>query len=185
MNLIDAHHDISNTLAQLIEPLRLETYGRERVYFRLGDYQGRRLIIHFLVYFSEVPALVTVVNRPIQSAHVKEIKDYILSRIQASIAWLLGSLTVNVNPENIQLSALGFNLYVVRIPNGTLLHITDGQHRTQAITEPMGADEYRRKMTGEQISFDISFRQQCGASSFRFSGYAKVDRASTSIISRI
>lgn len=155
MNLTDTHHSISNTLAQIIETLRLETYGRERVYFGLGDYQGKRLIIQFPVYFSEIPAMLPIVNRPINAAHVKEIKGYILSRTRKNKAWILGSLTVNVNPDDIHYQPFGLNLYVVRIKNGTLLHITDGQHRIQAITELMGADEHRRKLSNEQIPLTL------------------------------
>ncbi len=155
MNETATDHNISNILAQLIEPLRLETYGKERIYFGLGDYQGKRLIIHFPVYFSEIPALVSVVNRPINTTHIKEIKDYILNRIESNKAWILGSLTVNVNPDDIHYQPYGFNLYVVRIPNGTRLHIADGQHRIQAITELMGADEHRRKISNEQIPLTL------------------------------
>ncbi len=155
MNKTATHHNISNTLTQLIGLLRLETYGRERVYFGLGDYQGKRLIIQFPVYFSEIPAMLPIVNRPINPTHVKEIKDYILSRTRNNKAWILGSLTVNVNPDDIHYQPFGLNLYVVRIPNGTLLHITDGQHRIQAITELMGADEHRRKWSNEQIPLTL------------------------------
>lgn len=168
MNETPTHHNISNTLAQLIEPLRLETYGKERIYFGLGDYQGKRLIIHFPVYLSEIPALVSVVNRPIKTAHVKEIKDYILNRIQANIAWILGSLTVNVNPDDIHYQPYGFNLYVVRIPNGTRLHIADGQHRIQAITELMGVDEHRRKMSNEQIPLTLVLDSSAGQAALDF-----------------
>ena len=155
MSLTESRNNISNIIAQIIEPLRLETYSRERVLFGLGDYQGKRLIIHFPVYFSKIPAFVSVVNRPINTAHVKEIKDYILNRIQANIAWILGSLTVNVNPDDIHYQPFGLNLYVVRIPNGTRLHIADGQHRIQAITELMGVDEHRRKWSNEQIPLTL------------------------------
>ncbi len=155
MNKTVTHHNISITLAQLIEPLRLETYGRERVYFGLGDYQGKRLIIQFPVYFSEIPAMLPIVNRPINAAHVQEIKDYILHRAQKSKAWILGSLTVNVNPDDINYQLFGSNLYIVRIPNGTLLHITDGQHRIRAITELMGANEHRRLISNEQIPLTL------------------------------
>jgi DNA sulfur modification protein DndB len=155
MELAELVYASSNTLAKIIEPLRLETYGKERIYFGLGDYQGKRLIIHFPVYFSEIPALVSVVNRPINTTHIKEIKDYILNRIESNKAWILGSLTVNVNPDDIHYQPHGFNLYVVRIPNGTRLHIADGQHRIQAITELMGADEHRRKISNEQIPLTL------------------------------
>lgn len=93
MTLSEAENSVGNILAQIIEPLRLETYGRERVYFGLGDYQGKRLIIQFPVYFSEIPTLVPVVNRPVIATHVQEIKDYILHRIQSDKEWILGSLT--------------------------------------------------------------------------------------------
>jgi DNA sulfur modification protein DndB len=138
-------------LAQVIEPLRLETYGRERVYFGLGDYQGKRLIIQLPVYFSEIPSLIPAVNRPVDAIHVKEIKDYILRRAQADKAWILGSLVVNVNSNDISYQSLGSKLYVVRIKNGTLLHITDGQHRIQAIAELMSVAEHRHLIGNEQI----------------------------------
>lgn len=141
-----------NTIAQIIEPLRLETYGKERVYFGLGDYQGRRLIIQFPVYFSEIPALIpTVINRPVNATHVQEIKNYIISRIQSKKAWILGSLTVNVDSSDIYYQSIGSHLYIVKIPNGTAMQVTDGQHRIRAIAELMASDEYRSLIAEEQI----------------------------------
>lgn len=67
MSLTELYNLASNELAQILEPLRLETYGRERVYFGLGDDRGKRLIIQFPVYFSEIPALIPVVNHPIDA----------------------------------------------------------------------------------------------------------------------
>jgi DNA sulfur modification protein DndB len=173
MSLTHADDRISELLSQIIEPLRLETYGRERVYFGLGDYQGKRLIIHFPVYFSEIPALVSVVNRPINAAHTQEIKDYILRRAQSGASWILGSLTVNVNPENIQVSPVGYRLYVVRIPNGTTMYISDGQHRIQAITELLEADEHRRLISNEQIPLTLVLDDDIKQASLDFGDMAQ------------
>lgn len=149
------HATSNNSLAQILEPLRLETYGRERVYFGLGDYQGKRLVIQFPVYFSEIPALIPAGNRPVDAIHVKEIKDYILRRAEANRAWILGSLVVNVNSNDISYQSLGSKLYIVRIKNGTLLHITDGQHRIRAIVELMSDAEHRHLMGNEQIPLTL------------------------------
>lgn len=155
MNLTELHSKLRNTLAQTFESIQLETYGRARVYFGLGDYQGKRLLIQIPVYLSEIPNLVTVANRPLVASRVEEIKDYILHRVQSGKAWILGSLTVNVNPDDIQLTGLGSNFYIVRIPNCTLLQTTDGQHRIQAIRELMGADEHRILLSNEQIPLTL------------------------------
>ena len=151
MDLTAMNRTTGNTIAQIIEPLRLEKYGKERVYFGLGDYQGRRFIIQFPVYFSEIPALIPVINRPVNATHVKEIKDYIISHIQSKKAWILGSLTVNVNKNDISYQSIGSHLYVVRIPNSTAMQVTDGQHRIRAIAELMALDEYRSLIAEEQI----------------------------------
>jgi len=101
MVLIELQNKFRDTLAQSFESLQLETYGKEQVYFGLGNYQGKRLLIQILVYFSEVPSLFPIVNRPLISHQVQEVKEYILHRVQSSKAWILGSLTVNVNPNDI------------------------------------------------------------------------------------
>lgn len=155
MSLAELHNQAGSELAQILEPLRLETYGRERVYFGLGDYQGKRLIIQFPVYFSEISVLIPVVNRPKDAIHVKEIKDYILRRSQSNKAWILGSLVVNVNSNDVCYQSLGSKLYVVRIPNGILLRIADGQHRISAIAELMSDAEHRHLIGNEQIPLTL------------------------------
>jgi len=155
MNVAESQNELRNTLAETFKSLQLETYGRERVYFGLGDYQGKRLLIQIPVYFSEIPNLVPAADRTLIVSRIEKIKDYILHRVKSSRAWILGSLTVNVNPADIQLSSLGSNLYIVRIPNCTLLHTTDGQHRIQAIRELMGVDEHRRLVSNEQIPLTL------------------------------
>jgi DNA sulfur modification protein DndB len=176
MSLAELHNQDGSELAQILESLRLETYGRERVYFGLGDCQGKRLIIQFPVYFSEIPALIPVVNRPVDAIHVKEIKHYILRRAQSNKAWILGSLVVNVNSNDISYQSLGSKLYVVRIENGTLLRIADGQHRISAIAELMSNAEHRRLIGNEQIPLtlvidkdakqaDLDFRDMAQATS--------------------
>lgn len=142
---------LGKTLDEMIEPMKLALYGRERVYFGVGDYQGGRLILQIIVYASEIPILIPGVLRPINAAHVKEIKDYILCRTKTEKSWILGSLTVNVNSEHIQWQPIGSNLYIVTIPNGTKFHITDGQHRIRALAELMASDEHRSLIADEQI----------------------------------
>lgn len=172
---------ISDTLAQIIESLRSETYGRERVYFGLGDYQGGRLVIQIPVYFSEIPSLVPVVNRPINSTHIKEIKNYIIRRTQSSRAWILGSLTANVSPNDIHVTLVGSKLYIVRIPNVTLLHITDGQHRIQAITELMASDEHRSSIADEQIPLTLVLDNNANQAALDFRDMAQTLKLSPSL----
>ncbi|WP_375478532.1 DNA sulfur modification protein DndB [uncultured Nostoc sp.] len=143
MHLVKQHLTSNSDLLKIIELIRLENYGKERVYFGLGDYQGGRLIIQIVVYFSEIPTLVPIVNRPVNIDHVNEIKDYVLQRIQSNKAWILGSLTLNVNKNDIKYQSLGNRLYIVRVPNGTTMQIADGQHRIQVITELMASSKHR------------------------------------------
>jgi DNA sulfur modification protein DndB len=146
---------IGKTLDEIIEPMKLALYGRERVYFGIGDYQGGRLVLQVVVYASEIPILIPGILRPMNADHVEEIKDYILCRTKAGKAWILGSLTVNVNSKHIQWQPIGSNLYIVTIPNGTKFHITDGQHRIRAITELMASDEHRSLIADEQIPLTL------------------------------
>ena len=145
---------IGKTLDEIIEPMKLALYGKERVYLGIGDYQGKRLVLQIIVYASEVPILIPGTNRPFNASHVKEIKEYILCRTKAGLAWIIGSPTVNVNPNNIQCQFIGYNFYIVTIPNGTKFHVTDGQHRMKAIAELM-ASEQRSVIADEQIPLTL------------------------------
>lgn len=146
---------LSKKLSEIIEPMQLASYGRARVYFGIGDYQGGRLILQVVVYLSEIPTLFSNTNRPVNISHIKEIKEYILGRSDAGKAWILGSLTVNVNPDNIKWQHIGYNLYIVTIPNATKIQITDGQHRIRAIAELMASDEHQSLIADEQIPLTL------------------------------
>lgn len=155
MKITESHNHLSNLLAKEFESLQLANYRRERVYFGIGEYQEKRLLIQIPVYFSEIPSLMPVVNRPLITSHTEEIKNYILHRLQLNKAWILGSLTVNVNPDDIQLSSFSSKSYMVRIPNGILLRVSDGQHRIQAIKELIETDDYRHLLRNEQIPLTL------------------------------
>ena len=142
-------------LSGMIEPMKLASYGRERVYSGIGDYQGGRLILQIVVYLSEIPTLIPATNRPVNTSHIKEIKDYILCRAKAGKAWILGSPTVNVDPNRIKWQSIGYNLYVITIPNATTFKITDGQHRIRAIAELMALEEHRSLIADEQICLTL------------------------------
>lgn len=146
---------IVKTLADIIDPMKLALYGRESVYLGIGDYQGGRLVLQIVVYASEIPGLVPASSRPRSADHVREIKDYILRRTQANKKWILGALTLSVNPDLIQLKPIGSNFYIVTIPNITPLQIIDGQHRIQALAELMASNEYRSLVAEEQIPLTL------------------------------
>ena len=146
---------LSKKLGEIIEPIQLASYGRERVYVGIGDYQGGRLIIQIVVYLSEISTLIPATNRPVNNSHIKDIKDYMLCRIKAGKPWILGSLTVNVNPDSIKWQRIGYNFYIITIPNATKFKITDGQHRYRAIAELMASDEHRRLFANEQIPLTL------------------------------
>ncbi len=74
-------------------------------------------------------------NRPEVKGHAEEIKEYILKRVENSKPWILGTLTANVDPKNIDLIELGRGICLVVIRRGVKLDITDGQHRKSAIHE--------------------------------------------------
>lgn len=146
---------IGKTLSDLIEPMKLDLYGRESVYLGIGDYQGGRLILQIVAYASEIPGLVPASSRPRSADHVKEIKDYILRRTQANKKWILGALTLSVNPDLIRLKPIGSSFYIVTIPNSTPLQIIDGQHRIQALAELVASNEYRSLVAEEQIPLTL------------------------------
>ena len=146
---------LCKTLDNIIEPMKLALYGKERVYLGIGDYQGRRLVLQIIVYASEIPILIPETNRPANVSHIEEIKEYILSRSKSNRAWILGSLTVNVNFDHIQWQSIGSKMYVVSIPNGTKFHVTDGQHRLRAIAELIESDEHRNLIANEQIPLTL------------------------------
>lgn len=146
---------ISKTLADIIEPMKIALYGRERVYLGIGDHHGGRLVLQIVVYASEIPELVPSSSRPRNADHVIEIKDYILRRTQANKKWILGALTLSVNHNLIRLKPIGSSFYIVTIPNNIPLHIIDGQHRIQAIAELMASNSQRSLVADEQIPLSL------------------------------
>ena len=143
-----------NAFAVTVDSKKLENYGRERVAVGIGNYQGERLAIQIIVHASEIPHLFKIISRPTIESHVVDIKEYVVKRAKANSSWILGTLTADVDPDLIQCQSIGSNLYLVSIPNGTPLTITDGQHRISAIAELM-ATEYRELIANEQIPITL------------------------------
>lgn len=174
--------DLSKNLCEKIESAKLAQYGKERVYVAIGDYQGGRLILQIAVYLSEIPTLIPATGRPTNVSHVKEIKKYILHRASNGLAWILGSLTVNVNPDDIQWQSIGANMYVVTIPNGTPMQISDGQHRIKAITELMASNEHRNLIAAEQAALILVLESDPTQSNVDFGDMAKTMVLSSALL---
>ncbi|HEY9609401.1 DNA sulfur modification protein DndB [Allocoleopsis sp.] len=96
-------------------------------------------------------------NRPIDSKHAEEIKDYVVTRAEAGKKWILGTLTANIDPRKIEYQEIPglWNMYLVRIPRGISLDITDGQHRTRAIQELIMSEGDKRDLISE-VKFPIT-----------------------------
>ena len=121
-------------------------YYRENCYLGLMFQQGKRQMIQINVPAQEIPTLLQAKpsedndpdsgkNRPVVKGHAEEIKDYIVHHAEQDKPWILGTLTANIDPENIKVIELGRGMCFVVIPRDTRLDITDGQHRQKAIDE--------------------------------------------------
>ena len=140
----------TNKIDHLVAPLYTE-YFRERCYLGLMCRQGGRQMIQINVPAQDLPTLLQArpslgndpdsgKNRPEIKGHAEEIKDYIIQRVHKNKPWILGTLTANVNPEDIQILDLGRGVCFVIIPRGHKLDITDGQHRKTAIHQLIESD---------------------------------------------
>ncbi|AKG22163.1 DNA sulfur modification protein DndB [Calothrix sp. 336/3] len=128
-----------------IEPF-FSKYYRERCYPGLILKQGQRTMLQINVPARDFSGLLQTKpstnndpdsgkNRPEVKGHAEEIKDYIIENSQKNKPWIVGTLTANVNPEDIKIIEFGRGICLVVINRGVKLDITDGQHRKRAIHE--------------------------------------------------
>lgn len=121
-------------------------YHRQKCYPGLIFQQGKRTMVQINVPADDLPTLLQAKpsfgndpdsgkNRPEVKGHVDEVKQYLLKRTKSNKPWILGTLTANVNPDDIELIELGRGICLVVIDRKIKLDITDGQHRKRAIQE--------------------------------------------------
>lgn len=121
---------------------------RDNCYVGLLFQQGKRKMIQINVPARDLHNLLQAKhaennnpdsgkNRPEDKKHVKDVKEYLLKRTKRDKPWILGTLTANVNPDDITVIELVRGICIVSIPSVTKLDITDGQHRKRAIDELM------------------------------------------------
>ncbi|MEC4815405.1 MAG: DNA sulfur modification protein DndB [Scytonema sp. PMC 1069.18] len=143
--------EVKAQFSALIEPM-FSHYHRDRCYLGLILQQGKRSMLQINVPASDFASLLQAKpstgndpdsgkNRPEVQGHAEEIKEYICDRARKGSPWIVGTLTANVNPQDITIIQLCRNICFVIIPRKVKLDITDGQHRKRAIQELMdGAD---------------------------------------------
>lgn len=153
----DAHTNLTE-LFSAIESLMIKRYNKEKFYLAIVSHQVNRLILSIQVNLAEIPILFnwssSEQKRPLNSNHVKDIKSYLTRRIKNKQPWILGSLTANVNPQQISWQPLGFDACLVGLQIGAKLSITDGQHRIQAITELLNS-EYADVLNDYQMPLSL------------------------------
>ena len=146
-----SHSDNNPNLEGLLAPYFFK-YQDQHCYLGLTFSQGRREMVQINVPAKDLPTLLQAQpstgnnpgsgkNRPEVKGHVDEIKQYLRDRIKKDKPWILGTLTANVDPRNIQLIKLAEKMSLVVIPSGVKLDITDGQHRKRAISELITSSE--------------------------------------------
>lgn len=132
-------------LDTLLEPY-FTKYHRQKCYPGLIFQQGKRTMVQINVPADDLPTLLQAKpsignnpdsgkNRPEVKGHVDEVKQYLLKRTKSNKPWILGTLTANVDPKDIELIELGRGICLVVIERKIKLDITDGQHRKRAIQE--------------------------------------------------
>ncbi|MBZ8179285.1 DNA sulfur modification protein DndB [Oscillatoria salina] len=147
----DLYFETNQRLDSIIEPY-FAKYHRQKCYPGLIFQQGKRKMVQINLPADDLPTLLQAKpstgndpdsgkNRPEVKGHVDEVKQYLLERTKRSKPWILGTLTANVNPEEIELIELGRGFCLVVIPRGVKLDITDGQHRKRAIHELIESQE--------------------------------------------
>lgn len=138
---IELTKQLNNALASYVAQ-----YYRDKFYLGLSFEQGKRKMIQINVPATDLPTLLQAKpshgndpdsgkNRPVIKGHAQEVKEYLLKRIKQDKPWILGTLTANVNPDDLKMVEIGWGLCIVIIPSGTKLDITDGQHRKTAIDD--------------------------------------------------
>ena len=137
--------EINQRLIDVLEPY-FAKYHRQKCYPGLIFQQGKRKMVQINVPADDLPTLLQAKpsidndpdsgkNRPEVKGHVDEIKQYISERVQKEKPWILGTLTANVAPNDIEIINLSRGFCLIAIPRGVKLDITDGQHRKRAIHE--------------------------------------------------
>ncbi len=139
--------ELSQNIQQVLESY-LSKFYREKCYLGLRFRQGKRTIIQINVPVHDLPLFCyykqsisenndpdSGKKRPEVQGHTEEIKQYIVKRVKQDKPWILGTLTANIDPDQIKLIELARELCLVIIPRGVKLDITDGQHRKRAIHE--------------------------------------------------
>jgi DNA sulfur modification protein DndB len=143
--------EIKANFITLVAPLFSEDHI-ESCYPGLIFHQGKRKMLQINVPAKDLPALLQAKpstkndpdsgkNRPEVKGHAKEIKDYVVERAKVGKPWVLGTITANVDEQQIKIHELGRGICIVIIPNGIKLDITDGQHRKTAIHELIFSNE--------------------------------------------
>lgn len=143
-------HSDSNTqqplpLDEVLGPYFAQHY-EHRCYPALIFHQGSRKMLQINVPAYDLSNLLQAKlstkndpdsgkNGPVVQQHVEEIKNYIRDRVNKNRPWVLGTITANVNPSDIEIIELGRGMGLVVIPGNIKLDITDGQHRIRAIDE--------------------------------------------------
>jgi DNA sulfur modification protein DndB len=128
-----------------IEPF-FSQYHRERCYLGLKFQQGKRIMLQINVPARDFSGLLQAKpssgndpdsgkNRPEVKGHADDIKNYIIDCANKDKPWILGTLTANVNPDDITMIEFARGMCLIVIPRGVKLDITDGQHRKRAVHE--------------------------------------------------
>ncbi|MDJ1185292.1 DNA sulfur modification protein DndB [Roseofilum casamattae] len=127
-------------------------HSKDRCYPALVCHQGNREMVQINVPAYDIPTLLqskpsinndpdSGKNRPVVAEHAGEIKEYIRERVRKKKPWVLGTITANIDPSEIQVIRLGRGMAIAVIPRNVKLDITDGQHRVRAIDELARSEE--------------------------------------------
>lgn len=138
-------------ISPIVFPLYDQYDSEYNCYLGLIFHQGKRQMIQINVRAQDLITFLQAQpsqgndpdsgkNRPVVKGHAAEIKEYIIHRVNKNKPWILGTLTANIDPEDIEIIELGRGICFVAIPLEKKLDITDGQHRYQAIKELMLSD---------------------------------------------
>lgn len=158
--------DLAKQFQAVIQKHIFESYGKAQCYPALRFRQGTREMLQINVPAIEVPTLLKAKpsndndpnsgkNRPLETKHADEIKEYVLLRTNAKKPWILGTLTANVAKGKIEVIPIWESICLVKIPRGVFLEITDGQHRTRAMQQLIMSEGDERDLISED-SFPIT-----------------------------
>ncbi|WP_088240540.1 DNA sulfur modification protein DndB [Calothrix rhizosoleniae] len=137
--------EIKAKFSSFIESFFSKHY-RERCYLGLVFWQGKRRMLQINVPAGDFSGLLQAKpssgndpdsgkNRPEVKGHAEDIKQYIIGCANKDKPWIVGTLTANVDPDDIEIHEFARGMCLVVIPRGVKLDITDGQHRKRAIHE--------------------------------------------------